>query len=61
MQKGLEFSEIWKKKKTGPYGKYKVNFIGINELVRSKNISKRKQDKIDLEILLSVLNRKSKN
>lgn len=49
--KGISFSEIWEHKKTGSYGKVKVFFIGKNELIKSKKISNRAQDKIDLKIL----------
>ena len=50
---GCDFKEVWENKTKGAYGKQKVFFIGLNELVKNKKASKRKQDKIDLEILLS--------
>lgn len=49
--KGIGFSEIWKHKKMGTYGKTRVFFIGQNELIKSKKISNRAQDKIDLKTL----------
>ncbi len=49
---GASFKEIWKNKKVAKYGKEKVFFIGKNELIRTKKVSGRKQDKADLEILL---------
>lgn len=51
---GLSFQEIWKNKKSSRFGKQKVFFIGINELIKNKKKSKRKQDKADLEILLQA-------
>lgn len=44
--------QVWKNKVSGTYGKEKVYFIGINELIRSKRKSTQNQDKVDLEILL---------
>ncbi|MFH1683312.1 MAG: nucleotidyltransferase [Candidatus Margulisiibacteriota bacterium] len=55
--KGCSFSEVWKNKKRGIYGKVKVYFIGINELIKNKRKSARKQDQADLE-LLKKFNRK---
>jgi hypothetical protein len=51
--KGLEFADIWKSRIQGPYGKQTVNFIDRQNLIRSKKISNRAQDKADLELLLS--------
>jgi len=49
---GCTFKEVWKNKKTSRYGRQKVFFIGIAELIKNKKASKRKQDKVDLDILL---------
>ena len=49
---GCSFSKVWKNKKTGKYGKQRVYFIGIEDLIKNKRISNRKQDKADLETLL---------
>lgn len=49
--KGLSFEEVWRKRKVGPYGREKVNFIGKNELMINKKKSRRKQDEADLEVL----------
>ncbi|TES93386.1 MAG: hypothetical protein E3J87_02380 [Candidatus Cloacimonadota bacterium] len=54
---GPDFEEIWSHKQTGIYGKEKVFFIGINELIKNKKASKRKQDKVDLDILLRAKKR----
>ncbi len=54
---GPGFDEIWSHKQTGIYGKEKVFFIGINELIKNKKASKRKQDKVDLDILLRAKKR----
>ena len=51
---GCSFEEAWKTKISATYGRQKIFFIGINELLKNKRTSKRKQDKIDLDILLSA-------
>lgn len=51
---GCTFEEVWENKVKGHYGNEKVYFIGLNELIKNKKKSKRKQDKVDLEILLMV-------
>jgi len=48
---GVSFREVWRNKKAARYGKEKVFFIGKRELIKNKKASKRKQDKVDLEIL----------
>lgn len=53
--KGLDFGEVWKHRKRGTYGRQKVNFIGLNDLIKSKKCSSRKQDQADLESLLKCL------
>ena len=49
---GCSFKDVWKNKKTSRYGRQKAFFIGIEELIKNKKASKRKQDKVDLSILL---------
>lgn len=49
---GCSFSEVWKSRKIGKYGRQKVFFIGLRELIKNKKKLNRKQDQIDLEILL---------
>ena len=49
---GCNFKEVWKDKKSFQFGKQKVFFIGLDELIKNKKASERKQDKADLEILL---------
>ena len=49
---GCSFKEAWKDKKAFQFGKQKVFFIGLDELIKNKKASERKQDKADLEILL---------
>ena len=51
---GCSFEQAWKNKKTGTYGRERVFFIGLNELVKNKKKSKRKQDQVDLDILKAV-------
>lgn len=48
---GCTFKQVWKNKCTGIYGKTKVFFIGLDELIKNKKILKRKQDEVDLDIL----------
>lgn len=49
---GCTFQEIWKNKQVGTYGEEEVFFISIDELIKNKKISKRRQDKVDVDILL---------
>ncbi len=51
--KGLEFADVWESRIQGPYGKQTVNFIDRQNLIRSKKLSNRAQDKADLDLLLS--------
>jgi hypothetical protein len=51
--KGLDFNDIWKSRIQGPYGRETVNFIDRQNLIRSKKLSNRDQDKADLKLLLS--------
>ncbi len=55
---GCNFNEVWRKRTRGTYGKAKTFFIGINELIKNKRRSKRKQDKLDLDILSQVRTQK---
>ncbi len=57
---GCSFELVWKNKKSAKYGKEKVYFIGLNELIRNKKASRRKQDKIDIDILIQARRRKRK-
>jgi len=50
--KGLDFSEVWQNRVLGTYGNQTVNFIDRRNLIKSKKISNRIQDKADLELLL---------
>ena len=56
--KGCTFKEIWQHKKTGKYGNEKVFFIGLEELVKSKEKTGRPQDKADTKILVSKKRKK---
>jgi len=58
--KGLSFSRVWKNKVKGSYGGEKVFFIGLNELMKAKEIANRDQDVVDLKILSEVKQRKKK-
>ena len=49
---GLEFTDIWKSRTQGPYGRQTINYIDRHNLIRSKKLSNRPQDKADLKMLL---------
>ena len=51
---GCAFKQVWQNRKKGFYGKTGVYFIGINELIKNKNASARKQDLADLDVLKSL-------
>ncbi|MGD8342709.1 MAG: hypothetical protein PVH53_03905 [Desulfobacterales bacterium] len=51
--KGLDFSKVWREHVTGPYGQQTINYIDRQNLIESKKLSDRIQDKADLELLLS--------
>lgn len=49
---GCTFEEVWKNRVTGRYGNTEVYFIGLNELLKNKKAAGRKQDELDIEILI---------
>jgi len=51
---GVAFEEVWKSKKAGFYGKEKVFYIGLKELIKNKKATGRKQDLADLEVLKKI-------
>ena len=57
---GCTFNEVWENKKTGRYGKERAYFIGLNELIKNKKALKRKQDRVDLDMLITVKRRMNK-
>ena len=48
---GCSFKRTWKNRNKGKYGKEKINFIGLKELIQNKRASNRLQDQADLELL----------
>ena len=58
---GCSFGKVWRNRKIAKYGKEKAYFIGLNELIKNKKASKRKQDKIDLELLIRARKKRKKN
>ena len=50
---GCDFNKVWKNRAVGAYGKQKVFFIGFEELIKNKKKSGRKQDSVDISILMS--------
>jgi hypothetical protein len=57
---GCTFKQVWKHREKGKYGKENVHFIALDDLIKNKQVSKRKQDKADLEILLIIKKQMSK-
>lgn len=57
---GCTFNEIWKNKRRGRYGNENAYFIGLNELIKNKQATKRKQDKVDIDILLAASKKQQK-
>jgi len=49
--KGLDFADVWNNKVNGQFGKQKVYFIDRKNLIKSKTISNRTQDRADIELL----------
>lgn len=54
---GVSFDRVWENKVVGSYGAVKAYFVGIDELIKTKRLSSRPQDKIDLELLLKAKKR----
>src|SRR3989338_1751513 len=54
---GCDFKEVWKNRAVGTYGKQKALFIGLNELIKNKKKSGRKQDSVDVFVLMSSKNK----
>ena len=48
---GFTFDQVWRHRVSGSYGKVRAPFIGYEELVRNKQLSGRRQDQADLELL----------
>ena len=48
---GCSFEQVWKHRVQGRYGRQRAWFIGQDELVRNKQLSGRRQDRVDLETL----------
>jgi len=48
---GFDFKDIWENRVEGAYGREKVYFMGLDDLIKSKLLSQRVEDKIDLEVL----------
>jgi Nucleotidyltransferase of unknown function (DUF6036) len=51
---GCTFGRVWTNRCRGSFGKTRVNFIGLNDLIRLKRRSNRLQDKADLELLIEL-------
>ncbi|MBI1883597.1 MAG: nucleotidyltransferase [Chlamydiae bacterium] len=56
---GCTFEEVWKNRQKGKYGGEIVFFIGLEELIKNKHASNRPQDRIDLEKIKKINQKKS--
>lgn len=50
---GISFKQIWAHRVVGKYGRQKAFFIGLDELIKSKKHAGRKQDDVDISLLIS--------
>lgn len=48
---GCDFNEVWNNKTEAFYGKERVFFIGLKDLIKNKKATKRKEDGSDLNLL----------
>lgn len=55
---GINFNQVWKNKVSADYGREKVYFIGLDDLIQTKKQSSRPQDKVDLDLLIKAKDRK---
>lgn len=51
---GVTFETAWENKIQGRYGKVKVYFISIEDLIQNKKVTGRNQDIIDLKYLENI-------
>lgn len=51
---GVTFRQAWKNRARGRYGTETAFFIGLQDLIKAKRASRRKQDLADLELLVKV-------
>lgn len=49
---GCTFEEVWNNRVIGRYGNTEVYFMGLEELIKNKKASGRKQDELDIDILM---------
>jgi hypothetical protein len=54
---GLEFDQVWGRRRAARYGRQEVFFISLEDLITAKGLSSRTQDQADLELLTDALNR----
>jgi len=55
--KGCDFNQAWANKAVGKYGKYKVFFMGADELITTKKSAHRQQDRLDAALLQKRLSK----
>lgn len=55
---GCGFNQAWGNRVVADYGREKVYFMGLDDLIQTKKLSERPQDKVDLDLLIKVKERK---
>ncbi len=55
---GCSFAKAWPRRVESRYGRQKVWFLGLNDLIRAKKAAGRDQDRIDVERLLRAKRRR---
>jgi hypothetical protein len=48
---GFKFGDIWANRTIGDYGSERINFIGLDDLIKNKKLSDRPSDRSDIELL----------
>ena len=51
---GVTFEQVWKNKRSRKFGPVRVFFIGLDDLIKNKRTSGRKQDLADLQTLQKI-------
>ncbi len=54
---GCDFGKVWEKRVVGSYGRQKVFFIGLSELIKNKKKTGRGQDRVDISVLMARKNK----
>lgn len=54
----LKFAKVWKNRVVKHFGNVKAYYIGLDDLIRAKQLTGRLQDKVDVQILQKVKRRR---